>query len=434
MTQAALNNQQHLTQAIGSFIKSFETYEVFLLTLKSDRFKTKLCDDVFGDVIEKFSGEVMLKVATSNSDLIIGKRACRVVCVSDPDQLQKIRNGKHILIVLINDEFKLENIFEPFWSAMIYNVNILTYTEANNSISMFSFKPFNSNSCSDTKVVKINEFNASANRWKSNNFFPDKFKNLHKCPLKVATYESAPALMINDTEDKIKIYGFEGDLFNEIAAELNFTIIVELTEPGGGNSKLLENGSSFGVIKKVVDGEVDIIFSLLSSSELRSKLLTPTYTYFIDRMILIVPPDSPLSPFRKLFCGFELKVWLSLFLTVLVIFIFYEGIKLKFSKFYHEIVIGRNIKNEYLNMFNSFLGGSLHVLPKLTFARYLLAMHLMFGLVVRSMYQGALYKNMKTNIYITTTKTIDDVNRNEYTFYLTQGNSAKLSDVVTIER
>lgn len=166
-----------------------------------------------------------------------------------------------------------------------------------------------------------------------------------------------------------------------------------------------------------------MIVSALSSTLLRSKFMSPTYSHYIDKLIVIIPPESLLGSFQKLFCGFDKFVWLSLLVAFVAIFFVYEAVKIVYPKFYQNFLIGNNIKN--LNMFNAFLGGSQHKLPTTTFARYLLAMHLIFYLVVRSMYQGALFKVLKSNIYVKGIETLSDINELGYTFYMTEGTELK---------
>lgn len=211
-------------------------------------------------------------------------------------------------------------------------------------------------------------------------------------------------------------------------------MIFEIVEDGSGIIKLYENGTALGINKKVLDGEVDFIVSLLSFTSLRAKFMSATKPYFVDGLIAIVPPPSEITPIMKIFCGFNAFVWLTLLIAAIAIVAVYEGLRIVNPRFYYERVVGRNISTPYLNMFNASLGGSLHRLPHESSARYLLAMQLIFFLVVRSMYQGALFHVMKSHNYVNNIKTWGDINRLGYSFYLTEGMASKTSGMLNTER
>jgi hypothetical protein len=50
-------------------------------------------------------------------------------------------------------------------------------------LSFFTFEHFGGKKCDETKTKTINYFMKSTQKWESNDFFPDKFKDFHGCEL-----------------------------------------------------------------------------------------------------------------------------------------------------------------------------------------------------------------------------------------------------------
>lgn len=320
----------------------------------------------------------------------------------------------------------IEKIFQTFWKLMIYNVNIFIHDGINfDNVLILTFIPFSRGNCHNLKNVKINEFNREINQWSSADFFPKKFVNLQKCLLRVGTVESAPGLIVKTVENQTRIFGFEGEMFNEIASRLNFRMIFTVIDYPTGS--VFENGSATGIFEKLVKSEFDIVMSLFSANFVRSIFLASTKSYYVDRMIIVLPSDEILDPFLKLFYAFDFVLWIILFCiftTTVVLFWIVQTFLPSFHKnYFQEITV------PFLSLLVIFVGGSERKLPKKQLTRIVFASFLIFGKVIRSVYQGALFNIIKKDIVINEIKSIDDINTLQYTFYLAKSIDAKTQDL-----
>lgn len=68
-------------------------------------------------------------------------------------------------------------------------------------------------------------------------------------------------------------------------------------------------------------------------------------------------------------------------------------------------------------MFNIFLGGALHKLPGRNFSRFLLATFVLYSMVLRSAYQGAMFNFMRMEEQPQEVKKIFELARNKFDFY-----------------
>lgn len=111
--------------------------------------------------------------------------------------------------------------------------------------------------------------------------------------------------------------------------------------------------------------------------------------------IIIVPPGQELTSFEKLFRPFQTSVWLLVllllaFACIIIIIIKRQNILVR------ELVFGVNNRTPLLNVTLVSVGGTLHKLPAKSFPRVLLMIFILYGLVMRSIYQGSLVHNLQS--------------------------------------
>lgn len=367
------------------------------------------------------------------------KRSASIILVNSYESFEKVQltmsqakfnsKGFYLLVVPESVGKFMDKIFEKLWKLLMFNVDVLVYNEEGN-ISLFTFFPFSEGTCNNLKPTKINEFDNETLQWENQNFFPNKMRNLEKCSLRVGTYDSAPGLMIRVVNNVTQVYGFEGEMFNLIAERLNFTMNIKVVTYGGGSVN--ENGTATGLVEKVMQKEFDMMFSLFSSNYLRMIYLSPTKSYYVDKMIVITPSDRLLDSFLKLFYVFDLALWITLLSIFTLAIVSIQVVKMTCPRF-NEMFL-KELRTPFLSVLVAFVGGSERTTPKKDFPRILFATFLIFFLVVRSIYQGALFNLLKKDIQVNEIKTIEDVNKLQFTFYIMQSTTAKTSDLKIFHR
>jgi hypothetical protein len=200
-------------------------------------------------------------------------------------------DGYFIIIVSDFNIIDVEKIFAILWEIYIYNVIVLIDSIASNSsmVSLYTFMPFINNSCGKTKAIKINDFDIQTNRWKSETFFPAKFKNLHKCKLRIGGFENHPGFIPKTiTNDFAIIEGVDSEFINSFGKILNYEPVYKMYPKSTG--EIFPNKTSTGLLKRVFENEVDVIIGTLSMQQSRAKYLSETRMIYSDKMILIIPP------------------------------------------------------------------------------------------------------------------------------------------------
>lgn len=155
-----------------------------------------------------------------------------------------------------------------------------------------------------------------------------------------------------------------------------------------------------------------------SITALRNNFMDPSNPYIFVPFVLMIPSSRNYTSFEKLFLPFSPSLWIAVVLIFSISIIAIIGIKISSRKL-RDLVIGPKNRGPFLNMTNALFGGSLEILPKRNFARFLLMVLILYTLIMRTVYQGALFNNMQSEDRTTPISTVTELMRNEFNFYMT---------------
>lgn len=167
----------------------------------------------------------------------------------------------------------------------------------------------------------------------------------------------------------------------------------------------------------VINNEAEFTLGMYSITHHRSQFMTNSEQYYSVPFILIVPPGRPFTSLEKLFKPFQLGVWFLLLLAFVTGSLVMTVIKFQ-SATVRDFVFGAKNNSPYLNMLNIFVGGSMHLLPGRNFARSLLMMFVLFSLVKRTLYQGALFKFLQADDRNKEVQSIDELVEKDFKVFL----------------
>lgn len=191
-------------------------------------------------------------------------------------------------------------IFKIALNKSMVNVNILQ--EANPaSFELSTFIPFQNQNCRSTEPVTINKFVNST--WATQEFFPDKIKNLQKCPIKFACHEAVTSKGRSEYEK------IDFKALSMVAAALNFTPKrSNRTKPA---YSIAETRKTYGLINQVVNGYSDVVLGYYSELK-KSKLLETSHPYFYFRAASVVQPEASSPLIGHWMRSFHWSAWLVL--------------------------------------------------------------------------------------------------------------------------
>lgn len=312
-------------------------------------------------------------------------------------------------------DVELDLMFDLLWRRYIYNVNILT--ENDKWLGMFTFFPFSADkNCHNTKSQKINEFKFG--RWENKTFFPEKLINFHGCKLKAACYSFGPSAQKTINSDaSVRINGSDVEILNGLADILNIDMEINVLPSQNNFGEVYENGTTSGVFKSIIEGEIDICGNFYFLSELRSQFMQFTSAYYSLEIVLMIPHGAPFSALQKLLRPFDGPVWIALVIFLFSTFLAVLIIKLH-SRKAQFLFFDHNINSPIMEMSAIIFGCSQHMLPSTNFSRILLMSFAIVCLVFRSSYSGSLYKFLQCEGHKKDFQTIDELIENDFEFHI----------------
>lgn len=340
-------------------------------------------------------------------------------------------DGYFIIIYEGDDVDEIEKMFSKFWRVHIYNVNVLVLnSNSSNLMSVFTYMPFSNESCGNTKPIQINEFDKSSMKWMTNEFFPKKFNQLNRCPIRFGCYEYNPDIVIHrNVSGSKEIAGVIVDIGMMFSDILNFTL--NLIEYEQGTGTVFKNKTATALLSRLLKNEIDLIFGSLQID--RVDTFSATRTVHTDKIILVVPPPFLIDPIKKIFLPFTFASWISIGMVALLACCVVKVLKFTPS-IVHDYVIGRNVKGTMLNICNIFLGGTQQILPRSNFPRFLLMKFMLFTLIMRSLYQGGVFHILKEDVNTKGLDTFDEFIEHEFTFYIYKSLARRLAGTRLTQR
>lgn len=134
-------------------------------------------------------------------------------------------------------------------------------------------------------------------------------------------------------------------------------------------------------------------------------------------LVFIIPPPAKFSSFEKLSQPFQNTVWITLVACYLL------GVGLiiliiKFASRVNERVFGAEVKSPLMDLLVITFGLSQPTLPSKCAPRFILIQIVVFFLVIRSAYQGSLYRFLQSDEVHVDVKSFHELIEKDYKFYI----------------
>uniref|UniRef100_A0A3F2ZEM7 Uncharacterized protein n=1 Tax=Phlebotomus papatasi TaxID=29031 RepID=A0A3F2ZEM7_PHLPP len=294
-------------------------------------------------------------------------------------------------------------ILENCWELFIINVNIVTYDPYNTERAyMITYFPYTSEHCGKVKPVVTGVF--KHNTFMNNvTIFPDKVSNFHKCHLTVGLVNFPPYMTFSVSNmGRHSFGGFEGYALNALMDHLNFNVILK-THPNLWGK--FNGNKSTGVSGMLYKGEVDFTIGGFGVNEKYLNTVSTTFFYYSTPVVLLIPPGRPYTSMEKLVLPFRFITW-----SILAVGFVISAFVVSFAKFIapqrRAFIFGQRNNYPFINTINAFLGGSVAQVAGRNFARFLLMLWILLGIVIRICYQGALFHFLKEQTMVSLVDTI----------------------------
>lgn len=323
--------------------------------------------------------------------------------------------GKFLFVAVYDNFEGLERIFEAMWAKRILNVNVIV--EDSEVVRVATFFPFRSNNCGDTRPAFWDQFENGTFDKDYNEVFPNKLRNMHKCSVRLVTFDRCPASCVSKQGNEVKVTGFDIGIIEIIEDRLNFKLNKTILLGHEQWGSILPNNKTTGAIAKIVNNESDIAIGNYILRPNRLTIMDSSVVYFSFPVVFAIPLGEKLTAFEKMMRPYDIVVWICLLITISVGLLVILVLNLKLKKL-KAFVYGEKITKPVINIFIAVFGGSQKLLPKRNFARFLLMMFLLFCLVQRNVYQGLLYNFLKSDGRKKEVQSIDEMVEKGFNFFM----------------
>lgn len=428
------NNENVMAVAVLDVIMNFyriKTTTINIYQSFSSKKDFDIQSDIINEVLRNINHEVDIHLESNVDAQLHGRQRKHSIFVVDSyESFRKIfikmnlemfdYEGYYLIVFtarVANDLIHaLEKILKDCWSYNIVNSNILFRNpDDHNESLILTFFPWGDDYCDKVRPVYLDGYKSN----KSNeglDFFPDKTRNFHLCPLKIATYETQPFMKLTELgNNSYDISGLEGNMVKRLAEIMNFTIELVIVPERWGST--YPNGTVTGAIKLVHENIVDLTVGYFAQTITRNKYMKNGMFYYSYKLKWIVPPGQEFPPFDKLMKPFQMIFWIYIGLLIVISLVVITVLQ-KFTPSMRNFVIGQHVNHPILNLIGIFFGVAVPVTPTRNFARYLFMVFSMYCLVIRNSYQGSMFKYLQTDLRENVVESTKEMIDKNFTFYM----------------
>jgi len=361
-------------------------------------------------------------------DRLLKKRILLTVIFSNSlDELIKLASkfshisfnyaGYYVILFENAKEPEVHQIFQIFWDLYIRNLNLIRWI--GESIIIETFFPFTPTYCNKTHPVKVADYENGKFNFKPAEYFPKKFQKLHNCTISMTSFTAlSPSVLKREFNNgTFELYGRDIEMLKTLSSELNFYANNTYLHPFGSWGVMYPNKTMSGGLGMAQRRATDFVFGNINMKYDRVDIMDFCFGYYLEILVFVIPRGRPYTPFHKLLRPFHNFVWICI-LMVLMACVIVILILLFLPRKFKSFVYGENVTTPFLNVIIAMYGGAQTILPKFNFARSLLMMFLLFCLVLRSLYQGSLFKFLQANDNQPEVASIDEMAENDFKFYM----------------
>ncbi|XP_063983650.1 uncharacterized protein LOC135165843 [Diachasmimorpha longicaudata] len=216
---------------------------------------------------------------------------------------------------------KIKSVLHSFWQHELLNVVTITLTRSLPLIH--TYNPFQmSDDNVPGKLLNV-----------TNKFFPDKLKNLHKHPVRVAFYENPP--YVYPRTYPAPMDGGDYALMTFLSERLNFTMKSTMKKSSFTDAFFqLSNAKRTASIADLLTEDADILGNSFYLESINGQELEILYPRWRTALVVIVPRTRPIRGILNMFSSIDLTV-VILFSIVMVLLTVYLRVEKDTHIFIH---------------------------------------------------------------------------------------------------
>lgn len=309
----------------------------------------------------------------------------------------------------------IEWTFQRMWIKKILNVLVVVVDEG--SVEAYSYFPYRQESCNNVDPVLLANISLSE-KFLDYDFFPNRLLNMYGCKVKAGTYSLKPFTIIEtDSRNESNYKGTEVDIIRTVAELHNFSVEFYLPE-NGAKWGFIRPSNSTGLMQLIQTEFVDLGFGSVGVSVDRNFYLKAGVSHSTSTFVFVVPPGRLFTSYEKLYKPFTTGTWKFLAVAFAVGLIFAQLFSGDHKVIFLKIFKIEPLDTPLLNMWTEILGIPLPKLPKKSTTLAIAIGWMVTGLLVRTLYQGVMFKYLHAGVQTKSVQTVEDFNNAGLYYYM----------------
>lgn len=280
-------------------------------------------------------------------------------------------------------------------------------------VRLLTFIWFSPNKCNRKQLIEVNRFDKATKKWKSSDFFIDKFKNFHGCRIRICFWSHQLAFRERGNVES----GYHLEIIKGLQSHLNFKYV----GPSSDDCQLSKTHP------------IDLV---LTYACYNPNIIVPMFMlrpFYFPGHFMTVPPGSEVEGFEKLLMPFDYTTWSLVLLTFLLAFAAIFVTKFVTNRT-RNCIFGSSKPIPFLDIGIIFFGISQVQLPRKTFARFLIMVFVLYSLIIRTAWQGKTFEFLQKEVRKVEVQSIDEMIGKNFTFYMKCGYKAYFKDSIINQR
>jgi hypothetical protein len=257
------------------------------------------------------------------------------------------------------------------------------FVDYDTKVELKTFEWWTEAACNQPQLITLNTFHKQISKWEQNQKIQDKFMNFHGCTLKSQSMNIRTAFFHIANNNGLK---------DNNSLHQNYYTKKEKTEEK--IAKLFAEQGNFSINRSEYnayndDRELYVFFQAAQAyqSDITHLEAGCSLPYYDGKMYLIYSPPDPYTTYEKMTLPFDADTWMYLFITYGVFFASILIIKI-LPRRIQNVVFGLNVKSPIFNVIRGIFGAPQTLLPRNSFARFILINFVIFCFIFRTAYQG----------------------------------------------
>ncbi|XP_062539205.1 uncharacterized protein LOC134207515 [Armigeres subalbatus] len=321
-TTALLPAQSPLIGATVAIVDQFFTSECNKLYIRrraTNKRNVRFQIDLIEAILTTIEPDICVQLETIQARPLNRSRVHNVFFVDDFEAFGRISEKMKVqtydysgyFLIIVTDSSRnsfntVQQIMDDLWSHYAINVGVLlSYDDSPGDAYYYTYFPFGEGYCEQVHPLLWKLFRKGRFVDSTREFYPKKLRNFYGCPLKVATFDIPPFMMMDPGFDgKVSnLNGLDGIITRVLSKLLNFTLNVVFVEPPewGTTGKI---GSWKGASRLVLDRVVNFTIGYWAMTYNRNRYMGSTFSYYTSLMIIVVPPGQPYGSLEQLILPF----------------------------------------------------------------------------------------------------------------------------------